>query len=113
MKFNLRLIKQEVFFNEDESGDYTIDYEVEQEEEINSFEELIETLDACIANECEWGEWSSSHPNINADWLTSYEEQDYLTGASVTYTLHFNPVHPITLDQDQLKRVEKALGVLA
>ena len=112
--FELKLIKQEVIFDDDESGDYTTDYEDMMEEDVYSFDDLLEELEG-IARDYSWGEWSSSRPEVDgstrSDWITSYEEQDYRTGASITYSLHFNPARGVELGEAQIKMIEKALDM--
>lgn len=112
--FELKIIKQEVTWEEPEDPNgYEIDYEDMMEEDIHSFEELLEELDR-IGRDYSWGEWSDSRPSIEgglSSWLTSYEEQDYRTGASITHTLHFNPAKDVELDKAQIKMIEKALGM--
>ena len=108
--FELKIIRQEATF--DESGDYDIEYEDVMEEDVYSFGDLLEELER-VGRDFSWGEWSESRPEINgsgrSSWLTSYEEQDYRTGASINYTLHFNPSKGVRLDPRQIKMIEEAL----
>lgn len=112
--FELKLIKEEVLFDDDESGDYTTDYEDMMEEKVYSFDDLLEELER-VARDASWGEWSSSRPEVDgdmrSDWINSYEEQDYRTGASIRYSLHFNPARGVELDETQIKMIEKTLGM--
>jgi len=109
--FEIKIIKEEVLF--DESGDYTTDYEEMMEEGVYSFKDLLEELE--LVQDYSWGEWSSSRPkvdgDIHSDWITSYEQQDYRTGASIRYSLHFNPARGVELDNTQIKMIEKTLGM--
>tara|TARA_Y100001970_G_C14187719_1_gene833538 strand:+ start:329 stop:769 length:441 start_codon:yes stop_codon:yes gene_type:complete len=113
--FELKLIKEEVTWEDPEDSDgYEIDYEDMMEEGVYSFDDLLEELER-VGRDYSWGEWSSSRPEVDgdmrSDWITSYEEQDYRTGASIRYSLHFNPARGVELDKTQIKMIEKTLGM--
>jgi hypothetical protein len=115
--FNLVLIKETTVF--DEETDYET-YETETEElvdeNINSFEELLEELDSNhhITN-WSWGEWSERRPVVDGDgrraWITSATEENMMMYAEERTTLHFNPARGVRLDKVQIKMIEKALGM--
>lgn len=103
--------KEEVAFD-NESEEYYIDCENIEEEDTYSFEELLDVIkgyDYC------WGRWSDSKPQINgsshSSWLTSHEEKDFSTGSITNYTLHFDPVRGVNLNESQIKMIEKTLKV--
>jgi succinate dehydrogenase flavin-adding protein (antitoxin of CptAB toxin-antitoxin module) len=114
---NLFLIKETTVF--DEETDYET-YETETEElvdeNINSFEELLEELDSNhhITN-WSWGEWSERRPVVDGDgrraWITSATEENMMMYAEERTTLHFNPARGVRLDKVQIKMIEKALGM--
>ena len=113
--FELKLIKQEVTWEDPEDSDsYGTDYEDMMEEDVYSFEDLLEELDR-IGSDYSWDEWSDGRPTIEgggrSSWVTSYEEQDYRTGASITYEIHFNPARGVNLDPRQIKMISKTLGM--
>ena len=112
--FVLKMYEERVSFDEETE---LHDSETEEllEENIYSFEELIETLRNTfnIQNQS-WGEWSSSSPRVSgrgSDWITSYEEQDYRTGESIRVSLHFNPARDVNLDRIEMSEINKALNM--
>ena len=118
--FNLTLIKEvSIFEDTDDSGmahNYDTEYEELVDEDIYSFEELIEELDNnSRINNWSWGEWSDSRPEVNGSgrkaYVNSYSETNYRTGAEEQASLHFNPARGVSLDRDQIKLISKTLGM--
>ena len=85
----------------DESGDYSISYEFDDEIEADDFEELVEILKQASIS---WLEWSSSHPRIGV-WLVSESQMNLHTGVYESYTCHFEE----KLTHEQINCITKAL----
>jgi hypothetical protein len=100
--------------DEEDPNGYELETEELSSEEIDSFEDLLDYM-KYLAHDYSWGEWSSSRPEVDvrrSDWITSYEEQDYIqrqTGDSTRASLHFNPSFGVSLDKGQIRQIEKAL----
>ena len=102
---------------EDEFEDYAPEAqsEIQVEEELDSFEELMEFIDREVRPLASWVEWSSSYPSVNgsrrADWITSEMDMDYRTGDNVQYTFHMNPDRGVELTKDQLRLISSTLRI--
>ena len=97
--------------DEEDPDGYEQETEKLAEEEIYSFEDLLEELESnSNISYNSWGEWSSSRPDVS-DWITSYEEQDMRSGDSTRVSIHFNPARGVDLDKGQIRQIEKALGM--
>ena len=102
---------------EDEFEDYAPEAqsELEAEEKIDSFEELLEFIDREVHPLATWAEWSSSHPEVNgsrrSDWITSEMEMDYRTGDRIQYSFHMNPNRGVELTRDQLEEISTYLHI--
>ena len=115
--FNAVIYKETYPAPEDEFEDYAPEAqsEIEVEEEIDSFEELMEFIDREVKTLASWIEWSSSHPSVNgsrhSDWVTSEMDMDYRTGDNVQYTFHINPDRGVELTKDQLGLISSTLRI--
>ena len=115
--FELKITKEEKIWVNGFPGYENQNWEDMMEKDIHTFEDLLKALDR-IGKLYSWAEWMPKYPKQpkidgnsihGSSWVTSYEEQDHRTGASITYTLSFNPARDIELDKDQIKMIEKAL----
>ena len=101
--------------DEEDPDGYEQETDTLVEEEVYSFEDLLEELESnSNIRYNSWGEWSSSRPEVNgrrSDWITSYEEQDMRSGDSTRVSLHFNPARGVDLDKGQIRQIEKVLGM--
>ncbi len=102
---------------EDEFEDYAPEAqsELEAEEQVDSFEELLEFINREVHPLATWAEWSSSHPKVNgsrhSDWITSEMETDYRTGDNIQYSFHMNPNRGVELTKDQLEEISTYLHI--